>query len=606
MNMSIIDRYLNLNNNSGLLNNLGIEINSSIQVYNNYYKTLVSNPDNIKEYASGQINKYICDKYKLINLKDADINYYIENINLFAKKKFREIIHELNIEHIISMLDYCSNVNKNYLDSRNEYYKIFYDKIICGLYMPVGYKTEAKLDEIINDNWKKINFDNFIEFTKTLNKIKYLGQNVDDYIKLISDKFDSSENIIKLLDYINKVFFEDIKTNINNTNILDNSDNLENSDTSDNIDWAKESSSLSGKYNFRFVVDNLKSNGYLMFEEYNKQIKIKYKKPHKIESIKKDKKLINYFIYIVSKKDSNSVNRKVNEILLRMRDYIYDLEDSYYNNIGYQKITVKQESDKYKSVDLSSYNRSNCTFNIFKYSNSNSNATNYVSEFNLDFKVEPYFDIYRKYYNSRYPDREVEFDPFQSTLIVKMKFMEKNYYIHMALIQYIVLDIIFNSDEINMLKISEKSGIKVEYLQETINSLLQIKIIKRTNSKSIEELKFYINYNFTHDNNKISICSLVNKEELSSSSSDKKEEYMHDRNIIILSNFYDYIKKNKTFMKDTLITELGYKIPFKISQQQIDDAIKTLIDKEHIIEITLPNPYNSNTQDSQQVYKLVE
>ncbi len=604
--MSIIDRYLNLNNNSGLLNNLGIEINSSIQVYNNYYKTLVSNPDNIKEYASGQINKYICDKYKLINLKDADINYYIENINLFAKKKFREIIHELNIEHIISMLDYCSNVNKNYLDSRNEYYKIFYDKIICGLYMPVGYKTEAKLDEIINDNWKKINFDNFIEFTKTLNKIKYLGQNVDDYIKLISDKFDSSENIIKLLDYINKVFFEDIKTNINNTNILDNSDNLENSDTSDNIDWAKESSSLSGKYNFRFVVDNLKSNGYLMFEEYNKQIKIKYKKPHKIESIKKDKKLINYFIYIVSKKDSNSVNRKVNEILLRMRDYIYDLEDSYYNNIGYQKITVKQESDKYKSVDLSSYNRSNCTFNIFKYSNSNSNATNYVSEFNLDFKVEPYFDIYRKYYNSRYPDREVEFDPFQSTLIVKMKFMEKNYYIHMALIQYIVLDIIFNSDEINMLKISEKSGIKVEYLQETINSLLQIKIIKRTNSKSIEELKFYINYNFTHDNNKISICSLVNKEELSSSSSDKKEEYMHDRNIIILSNFYDYIKKNKTFMKDTLITELGYKIPFKISQQQIDDAIKTLIDKEHIIEITLPNPYNSNTQDSQQVYKLVE
>jgi hypothetical protein len=570
-----------------------------MQAYDNNYKNLVSNPDNIREYICDKINKYIDNKYKLINLKDADINYYVENINLLANKKFKEIINELDIKHIISMLDYCSNVNKNYLDYRNEYYKIFYNKIICGLYMPVGYKTELKLDEIINDNWKKINFDNFIDFTKTLNKIKYFGQNVDEYIKLISDKFDSNENIIKLLDYINKVFFEDI----NNTNFLDNSknsDNAYNADTIDNIEWVKESS----KYNFRFVVDNLKSNGYLMFEEYNKQIKTKYRKSQKIELIKKDKKLINYFIYIVSKKDSNSVNRKVNEILLRMRDYIYDLEDSYENNIGYQKITVKQESYKYKSVDLSSYDRSNCTFNIFKYSNSNS--SNCATQFNLDFKVEPYFDIYKKYYTSRYPDREVEFDIFRSTLIIKMKFMEKNYFIHMALIQYIILDIIYNTDSIDIIKISEKSGINIEQLQETINSLLQIKIIKRTNAKSIEELKFHINYDFTHDNNKISICSLVIKEDLRNCDSDKQIEYLHDRNIIILSNFYDYIKKNKTFMKDTLITELGYKIPFKISQQQIDDAIKTLIDKEHIIEITLPNPYNSNSQDSQQLYKLVE
>ena len=595
MNMNIVDRYLNFDNNLELLNNLDIEINVSILTYNKCYKTLVTNPDSIKEYIKEQINNYLNENYRLINLSNADINYYIEHINLFAKKKFREIINELKIEHIISMLDYCSNANKNYLDYRNEYYRIFYNKIICGLYKPVGFQNETKLEEIINDNWKKINFDNFIEFTKTLNKIKYLGQNVDNYIKLISDKFDSSDNILKLLDYINKVFFEDIKNNNDNS---DNSDNLDNLDSIDKIDWVKESP----KYNFRFVVDNLKSNGYLMFEEYNKQLKTKYKKPQKIELIKKDKKLINYFIYIVSKKDSNSVNRKVNEILLRMRDYIYDLEDSYNNNIGYQKITVKQESDKYKSIDLSSFNRTNATFNIFKYSNINSNS---VSEFNLDSKIEPYFDIYRKYYNSRYPDREVEFDPFQSTLIVKMKFTEKMYYIHMALIQYIVLDIIYNSDEINTLKISEKSGIKIEYLQETINSLLQIKIIKRTNAKSIEELKFYINYDFTHENNKISISSLVIKEE-SSNNCAKKEEYMHDRNTIILSNVYDYIKRNKTFVKDILITELGYKIPFKISQQQIDDVIKTLIDKEHITEITLPNPYNSNIQDSQQIYKLVE
>lgn len=601
--MSIIDRYLNFNNNSGALGNLGIEVNSSILVYNFHYKKLISNPESVKDYIKKQLQLYVNQKYSVINVIGADINYYLEHINLFIKKKFKEVIDEININHIISMLDYCRKDNQNYLDFRNEYYKIVYDNISCGLYKPNGYNEKNKLEEIINDNWSKINFINLIEFTKTLNKIKFLGQNVDNYIKIISDKFDSSENIIKLIDYINKVFFEDMKINNNSANSAnsansDNSDNtdFDNFDNLDDINLVKESS----KYNFRFVVDNLKSNGYLMFEEYNKQLKSKYKKPQQKEAIIKDKKLINYFIYIVSKKDSNSVNRQVNEILLRMRDYIYDIEDNYNNNIGYQKITVKQESEKYKSVDLSSYNRSNASFNIFKYSNSYSNP---IPDLNISNKIEPYFDIYKAYYNSRYPDRQIEFDPFQSTLIVKMKFLEKTYYIHMALIQYIVLDIIYNSqEEINSIKISEKSGIKLEYLQETINSLLQIKIIKRTNGKSIEDLKFYVNYDFSHENNKISISSLIIKED-KSSNNEKTKEFLHDRNTIILSNLYDYIKKNRTFTKDILITELGYKIPFKINNEQIDIAIKTLLDKEHITQITLPNPYNSNSQDTQQIYK---
>lgn len=613
--MSIIDKYLNLNNNTELYNNLGIKINSSISIYNKYYKTLVSEPNSIKEYFTEQLKQYLNEKYLMLNVQNVDINYHIEQINLLGKKKFREIINELNLNHIVTMLDYCSNTNKNYLDWRNEYYKMFYNYIINGLYKPVGFEKKTTLEDIINDNWTKINFDNFVDFTKTLNKIKFFGQNIDNYIKIISDKFDSSENILKLLDYINKVFFEDNTNNkqfnskqsnfenydsenTNNIYNIDNVDNIDYLDDVDNIDCVKESS----KYNFRFIVDNLKSNGYLMFEEYNKQLNRKYKKPQKIEIIKKDKKLINYFIYLISKKDSNSVNRQVNEILLRMRGYIYDLEDSYNNNIGFQKITVKQESDKYRSVDLSTYNRSNATFNILKYSNANLIS---LSNFNLNSKIEPYFDIYKAYYNSRYPDREIEFDPIQSTIIVKMKFLEKNYYIHMALIQYIVLDIIYNNQEINIIQISEKSGIKIENLQETINSLLQIKIIKRTNGKSIEELKFSINFDFVHDNNKISISSLVVKEELSNTNK-KNKELLHDRNTIVLSNLYDYIKKNKTFTKDILVSELEYKIPFKITEEQIDFGIKTLLDKEHITQITLPNPYNTNSENNQQIYKYVE
>ena len=76
---------------------------------------------------------------------------------------------------------------------------------------------------------------------------------------------------------------------------------------------------------------------------------------------------------------------------------------------------------------------------------------------------------------------------------------------------------------------------------------------------------------------------------------------MHDRNTIILSNIYDYIKKNRTFTKDVLITELQYKIPFKINLEQIDSVIKTLLDKEHIILIQLQNQYGL-----EEIYKYVE
>ena len=561
--MSIIDKYLNLNPNLQLLQNLGIELNSNILLYGNYYKEFISNPEYINNFIREQFIKYINKKYTLININDADINYYIKYINLFVKDKFSKVITDINIDHIISMTDYSLS-SKNYLYWRNEYYKIIYNSILLGVYKPVKFNKKEKLLEIINENWSKISFDNIIEFANTLNKIKFFGQNVDDFIVIISNKFDDNENIKKLLDYIDKTFNNNLSDTIN----YDNNEN---------------NSELS-KYNFRFIVDNLKSNGYLLFEEFSLSLKNKYKKQQKIETIKSDKSLISYFMYIVSKKDANSVNRKVNEILIRIRDYLYDIEDSYYCNIGYQKITVTQESEKYKLIDLSSYNRSNALFSIFKYSHVNKNA---ISNFNLtNTKIEPYFDIYKAFYTSRYPDRNIEFDCIFSTMIVKMIFLEESYYIHMALIQYLVLDKIFKSNEgVGINQIVEMTEIPIEYILETINSLIQIKLIKRTGVNTIDTLRFFINYDFVHENNKISISSLIIKE-LKEINNTTTKEFLHDRNTIVLANMYDYIKKNKIFYKDVLFTDLQYKVPFKLTDEYINTVIQTLLDKEHIMLLT--------------------
>lgn len=101
-------------------------------------------------------------------------------------------------------------------------------------------------------------------------------------------------------------------------------------------------------------------------------------------------------------------------------------------------------------------------------------------------------------------------------MIVKMVFGSKPYYIHLALIQYMVLDKLFNSsvNGLGIKDISEKLNIPIKNLQEAINSLLHIKLIKRSsNANSVLDMKLFINYDFVHENNKLSISSLVLQKE---------------------------------------------------------------------------------------------
>lgn len=592
--MSLVSKYLNLQpTGNDILARLGVDISlqSNLASYNECFINYSSNPNKTNEFIKSQITNYVDRNYSLINVINADVNYYIERINLFVEKKFKDIIEEINLVHIISMCDYfnkknksteSSNITNYYLHWRNEYYKIVWNKIFCGMYKVFGSTNKEALIVLLENNWNKIKFDNLIEFSNSLNKIKFLSQNVDEYIQLISNKFDEIENLTKLIDYIQK------KLQYKNQNAGKDDEDNEDETNVEFSDHEKDTILTKSKYNYRFIIDCLKSNGYLLFEEFNKIIRTKYKKSQQIETIRTDKRIVNYFTYLVSQKDSNITNRKVNELLIGMKNYIGDIEESYYNNIAYRQITVKQESEKYKSIDLSSYNRENSTFVIFKYSN---NTQSNVNGFTLCPQIEPYFDIYKSYYNSRYPDREVEFDPFKSTLIVKMVFNSQPYYVHLALIQYIVMDKLFGVKEntgLGIKEISTQTGVEVKNLQQTINSLLHIKLIKHSaNTSSIADMKFFINCDFTHTTNKISICSLVipKEQELV-----KERELMHNRNTIILSNLYDYVKKNRTFNIDVIYNELSKNIiPFKIELEQVISAIKIMVEKEDLIELNIDN-----------------
>jgi len=338
------------------------------------------------------------------------------------------------------------------------------------------------------------------------------------------------------------------------------------------------------KYDIRFIIDNMKSNAYLLFEEYYKYVKtryINYKGPittFPIKELKNDIKLVKYFMFLISVKDKTNINRYVNEILLRIKSYLYDIEDSYNNNYSYYIFKIIGSSEKYKNENLALYKRDISTFQIIKY---NFAPDNFLTSSYISDTLKPYIDMYKSFYLARYPDRNFEIDFIKSNLITKITCLSKDYYIHLALIQYIILDIILNSAEGVIAKeISSTLNIKLSLLNEAFNSLLKIKIIMR-NSES----KFVFNNEFTYDKSKISIFGLIKKYDDEESSKSAEREFMHDRSVILLCNLVNYAKRNEPFTIDLVNEKLSSIVPFKFTKENLEIALKDAIKDNYISEL---------------------
>ena len=560
--MSLAERYLNITNNNFTFLVDNEELNENIKSYQENFVLNHNNPENLKNNLLIKIHNYIDNVYNKINIEGADINYYLEHINIESKIKFINIINLLKINNIISMMDYGQkhSLNNNYIYFRYEYFKYFNSRIINGKYN-INKKDGFKiLHELINDNWSNIKFDNLINFTSTINRMKFFNLNIEIFKNIFENKFNTKDNIDKLIVYITQNFIADTETN--------NEINKINNDFSDEYDneyeneFENELEPRNKKFNFRFIIDNLKSNGYGLFEEYQIQVFNRYKQSIDHEQLKKDISLIYYFMKIIAQKEATNVNRCVNEMLIKIRDYLFDIEDSYNSNHDLQ-------SEKYKTLDLKTLRRDKHNFIMLKYLFGDETIKNYK----INKNIEPYLDIYRAFYSNRYPDREISYDIIKSSTTCEIEYTDTKYYIHMALIQYIVLDTIMNSKSgLTINEISEQTNIPVISLKETINSLIKIKLVGKTSGKNIESIKIIENPNFSYEKTKISIYSLVQNDKLTTNT-EKPREFLHDRNIIVYSNLIDYVKKNKYFYKDTIEESIKYRIPFTITNEQLEYSI---------------------------------
>lgn len=561
-------------------NGLLMSIINLMKTYQTMVREKTKDSSKVYELLKEKIDTYITKLYEQINAKSVDINYYLKTLKFLHDKKFSQILEELEISHLIKMFDY-SNYDFKFGNTFNklsdEYFKMFSEKILFGKYG----NENLNLYEMISNKWQQIDFLTMVKFTNLLSKMKFYKIDVSKYEQVLSEKFNQEENIVKLLNFTIKRYLT-----YETAHILDVNDE-----------------EIISKYELEFIIGCMKSSGFSYFEKYYLDMLVRHKNllTSSIGLISKDIKLINNFINILVRQESNNVNRYVNDILIRARNYLYDLEESFYNNTIFKKIKICAESEKYKTIDLTNYSRDKCNFQILKYNynlekenilastDSLSLTTtdlgdeeNFVIQTNeLADSLRTYLDMYDAFYRVRYPDRIIEYDLNKSSTIVKMIFSGETYFIHMALIQYLILEKIYSSSSgITVQSIQESVGIPLNKLSETFNSLLKIKIVKRTpNDTNPSEIKFLLNKDFTFESKKISIVELIKQEKIIQ---EVKREFMHDRNMIVLANLVNYAKKNTFFTRDTIEEQLGYKIPFKLSAEYIDVAIERALKDEYI------------------------
>jgi hypothetical protein len=509
---------------------------NKILEYNMVYNEHLKDKTYIENYLKKIFENYQYENSKKIFIPNADINYIIEMILHIENKYFNKVLETLNIDAISNILSYGDN--SNYLKYKKMYLEIMYKNI---------FENENKnLLLLLDKYWDNLKFQNLVDFTIILIKLNDNNIDMERFNSYISSKLNVPETLKKII-----IIFREM------------------------YDTDKNSKTFYLK--MKYIINNLMTDGLLLFQEFEKDI-INYntKNQFNLKKCEIDIGIITMFINIIQNKDKTASSRNVNEILLRIKSFLTDIKNNCLDNDAYAKINIVVQSNKYKDLDVKTINRKKCIFKILKYNvcTDNSATDNCV----FPDEIQMYIDIYKSYFNSRYVDRLLSFNLFSSPMVIKFKINSEIYHIHLSIMQFILLDIINkNKNGIDVFKIASMINVKLKQLESVFNSLLKIRLIKRTN-----DYVFYPNNDFNYTNKKISIFNLVNTNV--NIDNDKVErQFVHDKNLILQCNVVNFAKKNREFTLDTLNKHLSKVIPFTIDETTLTKCLEKCINDNYLL-----------------------
>ena len=416
----------------------------------------------------------------------------------------------------------------------------------------------------MDKHWINLKLQNLIDFSYLLIKLNDNDVDIDKYNSFISSKLNNIETLKKFINIIRKMY-----------------------------DFDKNNKTFHLKINY--IVNNLMTDGLLLFQEFEKDVidyysknrvnytltsDYEYNKMHQ-SNLKRcdiDIGIIKMFINIIYNKDKTSSSRNINEILLRIKLFLTDIKNNYLDNDAYTKINIVAKSNKYTNLDIKTINRRKCIFKMLKYNICTDNSATDSCVF--PDEIQMYIDIYKSYFKSRYPDRVLSFNLFSSPMVIKFKINGEIYHIHMSIMQFILLDIINkNKNDIDVFNIASTINIKLKLLESTFNSLLKMRLIKRT-----ADYVFYPNNDFSYPDKNISIFNLVNTNTHTNIDNEKLErQFVHDKNLILQCNVINFAKKNREFTLDILTKHLAKVIPFIVDESTLTKCLEKCVNDNYLL-----------------------
>ena len=532
----------------------GIDIkkNEYTRQFINYH----NNNEKYENYIEIELKKFF-NETLMTDIK-MDINGVIENIKNLINLKMDDTIEKIGLKEILDIK------NEKKYNKISKYNKYLY---FCVLKEKRKNQDNDFLINYVIKNVDKLRIPSILTLCKIKDKMKYIFRDnieeINNFEEMIFEMFDDEKTIKKFLGYIRSI----------NEKVQENYENEE--------EEIKE--------NLKYLLRNMRCDGYLFFNNFLKNLYNTHKGKLDIEDITRDKKLVNYLIYLTKnyKKDSSLTT---NKILLSMKMFLDDIESSYFDTLNYRKINIKNTSEKYKNINKNEIKRNKINFVVLR----NSLQENKLYNCNVPKDILLYSDILNSYYKARYPDRKLNMDWLSSTIIVKIKFDVEDFILEMNMLQYEILKLIIDGNgETDLCKIIEKTEIDLDVIEKIINGFLKLEIIKRTN-ENINRTKFIKNEIFSHKNNRLNIV-----QKITSIENVEEKSYLFEKSKIIYCNLIDFMKKNSLsyFTIEELFNITKDRLKFEITKEEIFHEIKYGIDVKEDIEERDTLEKNEKTQD---------
>lgn len=493
-NISPEDNFENLSEYTNLIisqdNN-----NNLIFIRNLIFKLSYLNMEKIHEIILNIYNKILDNFYNKIqdNIKNNkfSLDLFFE---FYAEYKSNSQQIKLHFEYFEPLI-----IEEDYLDN-----------LESELYFTGILNSHLNLDQIFIKilNSEKINTDNLIDLVQL-----YSDYNNQYDTKLLFPSLGSDNNLIKkLVNFIHK----SIKYLSNNQN---NNLKFDIADLIQNMIYHVDDRQLFDLYYEAMLENRLNSN----------------------PNINLEKEFISLF-------NKPADNRLIQNILYK----IEDIEISEKNRLAYNKIIVTPSSKKYGGLDISKIKREIIDIKIFRFYAWSDSHNLDDSNFSPPLDLSIYTDIYSKYYESLYPDRELVWNFNLGQGAVALKIQNKTYKLLLTTPQIFLL-FQFNSGKtkLSATELAKNLNMPLAKLGPILNSFLSMEILRRDpGPKTDPNILIFINQEFKYDQDEI---SLIKKTNINNIEPEIKTKYAIGREIILQAKITKILKSKKNISREELL-----------------------------------------------------